>query len=260
MKAYYNEHDKFAAAWLRELIKEGLIADGEVDERDIQDVQPGDLAGFAQCHFFAGIGGWSYALRLAGWPDDRPVWTGSCPCQPFSVASCGSGGAEGQADERDLWPIFYSLIAECQPDGVLGEQVRASLAWGWWDRASLDLEAASYRCAATVLRADAFGAEHERKRLYWVADSRRTGRERHQPLAGLPVSTATALAIDGDAIARARRALDGDYRDLLPCDGLSVAMERDALKGYGNSIQPQVAQAFIEAYMSVQLALTPREG
>jgi hypothetical protein len=57
--AYYNEIDSFAAAWLRELIKAGLIADGEVDERSIADVRPDDLRGFTQCHFFAGIGGWS---------------------------------------------------------------------------------------------------------------------------------------------------------------------------------------------------------
>src|SRR5512147_3187208 len=89
MAAYYNEFDPFAAAWLRELIKAGHIADGDVDERSIVDVQPADLVGFTQCHFFAGIGGWSLALRLAGWPDDRPVWTGSCPCQPFSQAARG---------------------------------------------------------------------------------------------------------------------------------------------------------------------------
>ena len=70
MAAYYNEIDKFAAAWLRELIKDKLIADGEVDERDIRDVQPEDVHGFTQCHFFAGIGGWPLALQLAGiFPD-----------------------------------------------------------------------------------------------------------------------------------------------------------------------------------------------
>ena len=78
-RAYYNEHDRFAAAWLRELINAKLIADGDVDERDIQDVQAADLAGYTQCHFFAGIGGWSYALRLAGWPDDRSVWLPPLP-------------------------------------------------------------------------------------------------------------------------------------------------------------------------------------
>ena len=94
MSAYYNEIDPFAAQWLRELIKAGHIALGEVDTRSIENVAADDLAGFTQCHFFAGIGTWSYALRCAGWPDDRPVWTGSCPCQPFSSAR--------QAKERGL--------------------------------------------------------------------------------------------------------------------------------------------------------------
>ena len=64
MNAYYNEHDAFAAAWLRGLIGAGLIAPGFVDERDIRDVQPDDLRGYDRCHFFAGIGGWDYALQL----------------------------------------------------------------------------------------------------------------------------------------------------------------------------------------------------
>ena len=109
MTAYYNEFDPFAAAWLRELIKKGHIAHGEVDERPIQEVRPEDLRGYTQCHFFAGIGGWSYALRLANWPDDRPVWTGSCPCQPFSSA----GRQKGKADDRHLWPVWERLIRDC---------------------------------------------------------------------------------------------------------------------------------------------------
>jgi DNA (cytosine-5)-methyltransferase 1 len=106
MKAYYNENDANAAAWLRELIKEGVITDGEVDERSIEDVIPADLVGFDRCHFFAGIGVWDYALTQAGWPDDRRVWTGSCPCQPFSAA----GKGEGFVDERHLWPAWFHLI------------------------------------------------------------------------------------------------------------------------------------------------------
>ena len=64
---YYNEFDPKAAAWLRQLILDKLIPDGLVDTRSIADVQPSDLAGYTQCHFFAGIGGWPLAnwrLRL----------------------------------------------------------------------------------------------------------------------------------------------------------------------------------------------------
>lgn len=54
MTAYYNEIDPYAAQWLRNLIADGHIAAGDVDERDIRDVKPEDLRGYTQCHFFAG--------------------------------------------------------------------------------------------------------------------------------------------------------------------------------------------------------------
>src|SRR3990167_3813886 len=73
MTAYYNEIDPYAAQWLRNLIKAGHIAPGDVDERSIVDVRADDLRGYTQCHFFAGIGVWSHALRLAGWPDELAV-------------------------------------------------------------------------------------------------------------------------------------------------------------------------------------------
>jgi DNA (cytosine-5)-methyltransferase 1 len=249
MSAYYNENDPYAAQWLRNLIASGLIAPGEVDDRSIEDVRPDDLRGFTQCHFFAGIGGWSYALRLAGWPDDRPVWTGSCPCQPYSVGSVAHGGAKGQRDERDLWPDFFRLIAERKPSELFGEQVASAIAWGWWDRAAMDLEGTGYACAAAVLPAYAVGARHERKRLCFVALAGRTGRAGHKPVERIPFPAPASLPEHGSPLARAGRALDGDYSDLLPCDGLPVAVERCAAKGYGNAIVPQAAAAFIEAYL-----------
>jgi DNA (cytosine-5)-methyltransferase 1 len=178
MSAYYNEHDPGAAAWLRELIANGQIAAGDVDERSIADVQPGDLAGYTQCHFFAGIGGWSLALRLAGWPDTRPVWTGSCPCQPFSAAGKGQGGA----DDRHLWPVWFRLIRECRPEHVFGEQVAAAIGHGWLDLVSADLEGEGYALGAHVLGAHSVGAPHRRQRLWFVAES--SGTERGQGRAG----------------------------------------------------------------------------
>lgn len=81
-RVYYNEHDPYAAQWLRNLINAGEIAPGDVDERSIEDVVPDDVRGYTQRHWFAGIGGWSLALRRAGFPDDRPIDTASCPCFP----------------------------------------------------------------------------------------------------------------------------------------------------------------------------------
>lgn len=176
-RAYYNEHEPFAAAWLRNLIAKNLIAPGEVDERSIVDVRADDVRGFYQCHFFAGIGVWSLALRGAGWRDDRSAWTGSCPCQGFSVAGAG----KGFDDERHLWPEFFRLIRECRPPVVLGEQVASPLALSWLDLVHDDLEGAGYAVGASDLCAAGVGAPHIRQRLYWVANSDVSSDERSKP-------------------------------------------------------------------------------
>jgi DNA (cytosine-5)-methyltransferase 1 len=163
--AYYNEIDPYAAQWLRNLIDSGHIAPGVVDERSIEDVCPRDLDGFTQCHFFAGIGVWSYALRAAGWADDRPVWTGSCPCQPFSAAGKGAGFA----DERHLWPAFHWLIQERRPAVVFGEQVASSDVGPWLDLVQADLEGLDYALGACAFPSAGVGAPHIRDRLFWLA-------------------------------------------------------------------------------------------
>lgn len=165
--AYYNEIDPFAAQWLRNLIAGGHIAPGEVDERSIEDVTPDDLRGFTQCHFFAGIGVWSHSMRLAGWPDDKPVWTGSCPCQPFSAA----GKGDGFDDERHLWPHFFHLISECRPQHVFGEQVASGNANTWFDLVQADLEGVGYAFGLVPFTSAGIGAPHIRERAYWVANA-----------------------------------------------------------------------------------------
>jgi len=261
MAAYYNEIDPKAAAWLRELVKQGLIADGDVDETDIRDVEPARLAGYTQCHFFAGIGGWSYALRLAGWPDDRPVWTGSCPCQPFSAA----GRREGVADERHLWPHWHHLISQRSPSIVFGEQVASSDGLGWLDLVSNDMEATGYAFGAADLCAAGIGAPHIRQRLYFVGvadtDHARSSRSR-QPInehvqAGWKAEEQCLAS--GDMAApfwatsvQTDKGADGTVRRLPSyfgpgVDGLSARVGR--LRGYGNAIVPQVAAAFVRSVM-----------
>lgn len=241
---YYNEFDPKTAAWLRELIKAGAIPDGHVDERSIADVSPSDLKGYVQCHFFAGIGGWSLALQLAGWPENQPVWTGSCPCQPFSTA--GKGLA--QADERHLWPTFFNLIRECRPEFVFGEQVASAIGKGWLDGVSSDLESESYACGASVLGAHSVGAPHIRQRLYWLAYAKSL-------LGVCERGYSKSLSEKAPIFSKFRNGHAMQIKRSVywhaskpPVLWLANGLSRSVVlrgRGYGNAIVPQVAAEFI---------------
>lgn len=276
MTAYYNEFKPEAAHMLRQLIKNGLIAPGEVDERSITEVKPDDLIGYKQCHFFAGIGGWSTALRLAGWPDEEPVWTGSCPCQPFSAA----GKKKGKEDERHLWPVWFKLISQCRPSTVFGEQVAAAITHGWWDDVANDMEREGYTCGSAVLPACSVGKPHKRDRLWFVANATQSGtggddRGLWQGTSGVGRRESTTPGNVADTIGQ--RGCGGDYQrkdagnantpseesqlEWIDCpDGKSrpvkpgvcllangIQHRTPILHAFGNAIVPQVAAAFIEA-------------
>lgn len=250
MSAYYNEINPYAAQWLRNLIKAGHIADGEVDERSIREVASKDVAGFTQCHFFAGIGVWSYSLRCAGWPDSRPVWTGSCPCQPFSTA----GKQAGFADERHLWPVWFNLIKERRPDSIFGEQVASKDGLAWLDLVLSDLESADYAAGAIDLCAAGIGAPHIRQRLWIVADSDISGLEGRGGGSG-----------SGDQQSAGPHGVDSFWSasDWIQCrDGKArpfesgtfplahgVASRVGRLRAYGNAIVAPAATEVIKAYL-----------
>ena len=265
MTAYYNEFDPKAAAWLRQLIKNGLIAPGEVDERSIIDVEASDLRGFKQHHFFAGIGVWSYALRNAGWSDNRPVCTASLPCQPFSAA----GNQKGKDDERHLLPHFIELVKQCGFNTIFGEQVEAAIRHGWLDDLQTTMEAEGYAVGHAVLGAHSINAAHQRQRLFWVANSiskrqkrqrgkRQEGTTKHRKASRLG-SIKWLYCKDGK-----RRPIKSSIKPLV--NGLARGMvysggainanatsyaRATRLKGYGNAINADVAREFISAYMGV---------
>jgi DNA (cytosine-5)-methyltransferase 1 len=231
-RAFYNEIDPYAAQWLRNLIAEGHIAPGDVDERSIVDIRPADLNGYTQCHFFAGIGGWSLAARLAGWPDSRPLWTGSCPCQPFSSAS--RGRRLGLNDSLHLWPVWAALIGAKRPHAVFGEQV--SRAGDWLDEVCSDLEALGYETAAFVLPAYACGADHARERIYFTSYTDRDGEPRlpvNAEMAGLPGRDRQSAGV-GSA------------------NGISARLAQ--LRAFGNAIVPQVAAEVLGAFLDAERA------
>jgi DNA (cytosine-5)-methyltransferase 1 len=274
--AYYNEIDPLKAETLREAIKAGAIAPGDVDERSIADVEPADLVGYTQCHFFAGGGFWSLALRWAGWPDDRPVWTGSCPCPSFSTA--GKGG--GFDDPRHLWPYWDRLIDKSRPPVIFGEQADDAIGFGWLDLVQTDLEAKTYSLGAVVFGAHSVGAGHIRQRLYFSADTEQWTAERQSQTGdGFHAIGEGLEGLAGDvrewrgpgwldpeqarsiAAAGATRGFwadcdwwygrDGKYRPIGPgifplAHGSAARVGR--LRMYGDGIVVTAAQAFIESY------------
>jgi len=258
MTAYYIENDVYAAQWLRNLITAGRIPDGDVDGRSICDVQPSDLTGYTQCHFFAGLGGWPYALQLAARPTDKPVWTGSCPCQPFSQA----GKQKGFSDERHLWPEFHRLIAARRPATIFGEQVTSAVAHGWLDLVSTDLENLGYAFGAADLCAAGIGAPHIRQRVFWVGHAERQGlegwpRERRDYDAQLTTAQRTSDdAGRGPGFwnnAQLISCRDGKMRPIEPGIRLlahGIPSRVAKLRALGNAIVPQVAAEFIKAIMS----------
>ena len=276
----YNEFDPKAAAWLRELIAQGHLSPGEVDTRSIKDIDHIDAE---TAHFFAGIGGWDYALKLAGWPTERPVWTGSCPCQPFSSA----GAHRGTTDPRHLWPDFARLIGECRPPVVFGEQVASPAGRDWLAGVRSDLEGMGYDIGAADLCAAGVGAPHIRQRLYWVgalpnaSSARRQGRGRsdlanagaleplqhpagngRQPWRAEPSRGSLERGCGFGAWSRydILHFRDGKARRIEP--GLEPLAHGPAarvgrLRGYGNAIVPQVAATFIRSFMDA--TFTPIE-
>jgi DNA (cytosine-5)-methyltransferase 1 len=254
---YYNEHDKFNVEWLKHLMAAGMIAPGEIDGRDIQQVRAEELRGFTQCHFFAGIGVWSYALRLAGWNDTEHVWTGSVPCQPLSCA----GQQKGHADQRHLWPAFYRLIAERSPSVVFGEQVASKLGREWFSGVRADLEGVGYACGAADLCSAGFGAPHSRQRLYWCAHSLRTeasGRSSNTAHGSNQRSRTQCDERDMENSAWSPyewiETIDGrKFRNKpgLPLLAHGIANRVGKLRGYGNALVAPQAEAFIRAYMEI---------
>jgi DNA (cytosine-5)-methyltransferase 1 len=163
---WYTDNDPFACEWLGNLVAAGRLPRGVVRRADVRFL---DLRAVpaGECHFFAGIGGWPLALRLAGWPAGREVWTGSCPCQPFSAA----GQQRGRDDERHLWPHWLPLIAEHKPPVIFGEQVAGAAGREWLAGVRADLENLGYAVGAADLCAAGVGAPHIRQRLFWVANA-----------------------------------------------------------------------------------------
>jgi len=278
----YIDIDPFCCKWMENLIEAGQLPDGIVFRFDVREINPICLNEIDQVHFFAGIGGWAYALELAGWPRDWPVWTGSCPCQPWSVA----GRGKREDDERHIWPAWFKIIRECKPPIIFGEQVASPAGRAWLDIVSADLESAGYAVGSANLCACGVGAPHLRQRLYWVAVSGSIGQERCSDAKSETRSKPRSFLCGNHYFWEDKEWLpgyDGRFRQVEPgsfpmAHGLPRGLGRlrpwerqladvagadvrslkaagrnrvGRLRGYGNAIVPQLAAEFIRAVMEI---------
>ena len=249
-RAYYNENDRFASEWLRNLISAGLIPEGDVDDRSIVDVRSSDLRGYCQLHFFAGIAGWPLALRIAGWPDDRPVWSASCPCPPWSRARIWHRESEGLKDARDLWPALFPLVQQLKPLDLYGEQVAGKKVAPWIDRTRANLEAEQYRFVHEKRRARDYGSPQGRERLYFSAHLGGARGQGLVPRGGAGATRPWRWRGEEDLRAIASAPFQpGDRwpQPLLRRGDVGLPTRVAALRAFGNAIDPWVAADFIRA-------------
>lgn len=247
-RAYYNKIDPHVALWLRNLIARGLIAPGDVDQRSIVDVRASDLAGYTQCHFFAGIGGWSLAFRRAGIPDSFPAWSASCPCPPWSRARIWHADTAGRKDARDLWPVLMPLIRAQRPALLYGEQVAGKPAQPWILRTKRNLRGADYEFKGDTIKAKDRGSPQGRERFYFSADLGGEGRQGLVARGGAGAARSWRWGGEADlrAIADAPFKPGDRWPQPLVRRGDAGLSARVAdVRAYGNAIDPWVAAAFI---------------
>ncbi len=250
---YYNEIDPYCCQWLQNLMDAGEIPKGVIDSRSITEVQPTDVEGYRQCHFFAGIAGWSLALRLAEWPFEQPIWTGSCPCQPFSVAGRGLG----VKDPRHLWPEFLRLIDQCYPPKVVGEQVASKAGREWLSGVRSDLEALGYAVGAADLCAASVGTPHIRQRLWWIANStsyrfqRNVRKTQTQKIHNVSSKTLASWNSTSSSFDNWQKLL-AESSVCRMADGVPSTLDiRPRLRAYGNAIVPQLAAEVLSVWQEV---------
>lgn len=163
---------------------------------------------------FEGIGGFSLAGRWAGWDtpvmvewnkycqavlnknfpdatvfgdirqfDGRPyagqidVITGGPPCQPVSHA----GLRKGTDDDRWLWPEMFRVVREVAPHWVVVENVAGLVSMDGgaiFSGILADLENAGYSTETFIVPAVGLGAPHRRDRVWIVAHSEKSERQR----------------------------------------------------------------------------------
>lgn len=264
MSVFYNDFSRDSVDWLNKLVNASRLPVGDISGKSITELQASEVDGYTQCHFFCGIGGWPLALKMAEVPEHFNVWTGSCPCQPFSAAN---KDAKGFDDERDLWKDFFRLIKDGKPDFVFGEQVPTAASNGWLDRLCTDLQSEGYIVLASILSASLVGAPHYRKRLYWggvraeVLDNPEMFRQEWKRSVGYPSWGTGEKQVCSEELRDCGPTFWSNAERLRGTEGKAFYVEPGTFPlvnglpnrvvksiGYGNAIVPQVGALFVSSF------------
>jgi len=191
--------------------------------------------------------------------DNAPIWTdlktfparefrgkicgliGGYPCQPFSSA----GKRQGEKDPRHLWPYILKHVRAIRPVWCFWENVAGHTTMGLW-RVLSDLEEEGYRTTWGIFSAEEVGAPHQRKRVFILGYSERTGLpcgimgQREEQLGG-------AGAWDGKELGNSTSLRP--HRGSENCEGeqsevLGERLESDAELANPTSRQPRQSQTW----------------
>jgi DNA-cytosine methyltransferase len=226
---------------------------------------------------FSGIGGFDLAAEWAGWRNvfsceidsfcqtvlkyhfphakqytdiretDFSVWrgridvlSGGFPCQPFSVA----GKRLGTEDKRHLWPEMLRAIRETSPRWVVGENVRGIITWSdglVFEQVCADLEAEGYEVQPYILPVASIDGLIERYRCWFIARTNSDG----LPETKIQRGTTPEIEVQSEPkMPTLETVISHDFRSKSDkhgiIDGVPVGLDECSIKGYGNSVVPQL--------------------
>lgn len=178
---------------------------------------------------------------------------GGFPCQPFSRASeNGTFKRKGTEDDRFLWGEMFEIAQKIRADWIIGENVDGLINMGL-DQILSQLEDNNYSTRVFNIPASAAGANHQRYRLWIVANSSCSHKPRNRLSRGLEKEQLFNYK-NFRPREYAFTTWKGESRIYREHDGLSTRMDRirrKRLKALGNSIVPQVAARIFEGIKAI---------
>ncbi len=173
---------------------------------------------------------------------------GGFPCQPFSRASeNGTFKRKGTEDDRYLWGEMFEIAQKVRADWIVGENVDGLIDMGL-DEILSQLEDNNYTTRVFNIPASAAGANHQRNRLWIIANSNCSSGSTIRNKSRLEKAHEFDLQ-DFRPRGYAFTNWKGESRIYREHDGLSRGMDRirrKRLKALGNSIVPQVVARIFE--------------